>query len=150
MGQDELIKVLKDAPFRPFRIHLSDGRALEVRHPELVLVSRRSAHVFFPSARRPPTMTIRLWRCDKSRPWSRWIRLQAPRAIRRVVAQPMHRQRNAPRAQSKHIREDIPRVRYPEPRLATVVSETAMQFANVVSVPVSSRTLTLADCRASF
>lgn len=54
MGQDDLIKVLQDAPFRPFRIHLSDGRSLEVRHPELVLVSRRSAHVFFPSARRPP------------------------------------------------------------------------------------------------
>ena len=54
MGQDDLIKVLKDAPFRPFRIHLSDGRALEVRHPELVLVSRRTAYIFFPSPHRPP------------------------------------------------------------------------------------------------
>ena len=54
MGQDDLIKVRKDAPFRPFRIHLSDGRSLEVRHSELVLVGRRTAYVFFPSPHRPP------------------------------------------------------------------------------------------------
>lgn len=54
MRQEDLIEVLRQRPFQPFRIHLSDGIIYEVRHPELVLVGRSKAVVFFPDSRKPP------------------------------------------------------------------------------------------------
>ena len=30
----QLFQLLRAAPFRPFRIHMSNGRALEIKHPE--------------------------------------------------------------------------------------------------------------------
>jgi len=54
MRQEDLIEVLRQRPFHPFRIHLSDGIIYEVRHPELVLVGRSTAVVFFPDPRKPP------------------------------------------------------------------------------------------------
>ena len=54
MRQEDLIEVLRQRPFQPFRIHLSDGIIYEVRHPELVLVGRSKAIVFFPDPRQPP------------------------------------------------------------------------------------------------
>jgi hypothetical protein len=43
MAPDELLTVLRERPFRPFRMTLTDGRTLDVRHPEMVLPGRRSA-----------------------------------------------------------------------------------------------------------
>jgi hypothetical protein len=34
MTVDELRKMLRAQPFRPFAIHIADGRALPVNHPE--------------------------------------------------------------------------------------------------------------------
>ena len=36
----EIDKQLRHRPFVPFRLCMSDGTAFEVRHPEMVLVSR--------------------------------------------------------------------------------------------------------------
>jgi hypothetical protein len=42
MPIEDLHKKLQARPFRPFRIHLSDGAAYDVMHPELLLLGRRS------------------------------------------------------------------------------------------------------------
>ena len=41
MGPEEIKQVLAERPFRPIRIHLSDGAAYEIRHPDMVLVLKR-------------------------------------------------------------------------------------------------------------
>lgn len=38
MTVDELRKMLRAQPFRPFEIHLADGRSLPVNHPEVVAI----------------------------------------------------------------------------------------------------------------
>ena len=43
MRPEDLLDRLEDQPFKPFRIHLSDGTALEVREPGMVIVGRSSA-----------------------------------------------------------------------------------------------------------
>jgi hypothetical protein len=43
MPPDDLAAAIDRRPFAPFRLHLSDGTAYEVRHPEMVLLGRRSA-----------------------------------------------------------------------------------------------------------
>jgi hypothetical protein len=43
MPPDDLAAAIDRRPFTPFRLHLSDGTAYEVRHPEMVLLGRRSA-----------------------------------------------------------------------------------------------------------
>ena len=45
MTQDELFLFARRQPFKPFRLTLSTGKVLEVRHPELIMVGRRSAGV---------------------------------------------------------------------------------------------------------
>ena len=39
----ELRGMLRTQPFRPFRLNLSDGRAFEIRHPDLMMVGVGSA-----------------------------------------------------------------------------------------------------------
>jgi hypothetical protein len=39
MRSEELVTVLRATPFRPFRIHLADGRHLTVEHPEFLMRS---------------------------------------------------------------------------------------------------------------
>jgi len=45
MPPEDLWERLRKQPFEPFRIHLTDGVAYDVRHPELVMVGCRSAVV---------------------------------------------------------------------------------------------------------
>jgi len=40
MTAEQIRQAQQAAPFRPFTIHLADGRAFPVDHPELVLLSR--------------------------------------------------------------------------------------------------------------
>ena len=40
MIAQDLLKLLRARPFQPFRIHGSDGRARDVRHPDEALVLR--------------------------------------------------------------------------------------------------------------
>ena len=40
MNPQEILKQLRRTPFVPFRVHTSDGKALEVKHPEMALLTR--------------------------------------------------------------------------------------------------------------
>jgi hypothetical protein len=53
----ELLRMLRQRPFVPFRIHLDDGTVYEVRHPEMVLVGIASAIVSFPDPAQPALFT---------------------------------------------------------------------------------------------
>jgi hypothetical protein len=45
MRRDELVKALRLSPFQPFRLYVSDGGTFDIRHPEMLMVSRHSAIV---------------------------------------------------------------------------------------------------------
>lgn len=49
MRRDEVIEALHGRPFRSFRIYVSDGSAFEVRHPEMLMVTRHAAIVGLPA-----------------------------------------------------------------------------------------------------
>jgi len=40
-----LIDKLRQRPFQPFRLHVTDGSAFDIRHPEMLMVMRQSAVV---------------------------------------------------------------------------------------------------------
>ena len=40
MRADELRKFLDQRPFEPIRLHISSGQYVDVKHPEMALVSR--------------------------------------------------------------------------------------------------------------
>jgi hypothetical protein len=41
MRQDDLLNLLRERPFHPFRIHMSDGTNYDIRHPDLAIVLKR-------------------------------------------------------------------------------------------------------------
>ncbi len=43
MRPDDVLQMLRNRPFEPFRIHMSDGSEYVIRHPELSLVERTDA-----------------------------------------------------------------------------------------------------------
>ncbi len=45
MDPDELYLKVKHQPFEPFRIHVSDGIAYKIDHPDQIMVGRRSCYV---------------------------------------------------------------------------------------------------------
>ena len=45
MVAEELRGTLKQQPFEPFRIVMTDGVSYDIRHPDLLLVGRRTAIV---------------------------------------------------------------------------------------------------------
>jgi hypothetical protein len=51
MTSKELRAALQSVPFRPFTIHMADGRAFEVRHQDFLLLgpNGRTAFAFSPS-----------------------------------------------------------------------------------------------------
>jgi hypothetical protein len=53
MRPDDIVEMLQERPFRPFRIDLSDGTVYEIRHAELVKVGRSKAMIFFPTVDEP-------------------------------------------------------------------------------------------------
>jgi hypothetical protein len=46
MTIDQIRKHHRALPFRPFRIHLADGRALDVSHPEMLAIMPPGRTVF--------------------------------------------------------------------------------------------------------
>jgi len=38
MSPDDIYQKLRDRPFEPFRVHLSDGRSFDVPHPERAVI----------------------------------------------------------------------------------------------------------------
>ena len=59
MRPDDVLAYVRHAPFRPFRIFLTDGTAYEIRHPELIKVERSSALIFFHRQNDPRQMVLR-------------------------------------------------------------------------------------------
>ena len=55
MRPDDINNVLRRQPFQPFRVHLSNGQAFEVRHPELAAVGRSTMFIGLPAPDLPPT-----------------------------------------------------------------------------------------------
>jgi hypothetical protein len=49
MTRNDLLKRVKQRPFVPFRLVLSEGTAYDVKHPEQVMVARDCAVVGLPS-----------------------------------------------------------------------------------------------------
>jgi hypothetical protein len=47
MNGDELINYHDRRPFRPFAIHLSDGRSFEVNHPEFMARSPNASAIIY-------------------------------------------------------------------------------------------------------
>ncbi len=45
MRREELIEAIRAAPFRPFRLYVSDGRTFDIRHPEMLMVGRHTVTV---------------------------------------------------------------------------------------------------------
>jgi hypothetical protein len=43
MRAEDLLEMLRNRPFVPFRIHMTDGRTYDIVHPEAVLVLRSRA-----------------------------------------------------------------------------------------------------------
>jgi hypothetical protein len=54
MPPEELLGLLQQRPFLPFRIHLDDGRTVEVRHPDMVLLGRQVVVLGVPEASADP------------------------------------------------------------------------------------------------
>jgi hypothetical protein len=50
VNPQEIKRLLNATPFVPFRVHTSDGKHLDVKHPELALVSRMMLFVARPVA----------------------------------------------------------------------------------------------------
>lgn len=46
MTSDEILRYLKAASFRPFRIHMVSGRTFDIRHREMVQVGKRDLVIF--------------------------------------------------------------------------------------------------------
>ena len=45
MDADELNRLVRARPFEAFRLHVSDGTAYDVTHPEQILIGRRTSHL---------------------------------------------------------------------------------------------------------
>lgn len=43
MGREDVWKLLRQRPFEPFRLFVSDGAVYEIWHPEIVAVERTTA-----------------------------------------------------------------------------------------------------------
>ena len=59
----DILRLLRTQPFHPFRIHLSDGRVFEVRHPALAMVGRSTVTIGVPAADEEQPIFDRLVQC---------------------------------------------------------------------------------------
>ncbi len=80
MRTSEIEKQLRQRPFLPFRLRMTDGTAFEVRHPEMLMVSRTiiAVAIHRPRARDPegivlcdPVHVIRIEPLSDGRPKAR-------------------------------------------------------------------------------
>ena len=49
MHPDDIVAALRRQPFLPFRLYVADGSSFDIRHPELLFVTARSAYVGLPA-----------------------------------------------------------------------------------------------------
>ncbi|HEV3258248.1 MAG TPA: hypothetical protein VG013_15305 [Gemmataceae bacterium] len=50
---EELLRRLRQRPFQPFRVHLTDGRAYEVRYPDMNIVGTTFVMIGIPEPDEP-------------------------------------------------------------------------------------------------
>jgi len=53
MRPEDVLQLLRRQPFEAFRIHVSDGRTFEIRHPELAIVERSKVIIGVPGPEGP-------------------------------------------------------------------------------------------------
>jgi hypothetical protein len=49
MRAEELMELIRKQPFTPLRIHMTDGKSYDIRHPDLVLVLRQRVDIGVPA-----------------------------------------------------------------------------------------------------
>jgi len=62
MNAETLRSQVRKQPFEPFRVHLTDGSHYDIRHPEMIAVSRRDVAIALGS--RSDELPDRLATCD--------------------------------------------------------------------------------------
>jgi hypothetical protein len=50
MPLEDLLRALRQRPFQPFRVYITDGAIYEVRHPDLCMAGTRSVLIGIPGA----------------------------------------------------------------------------------------------------
>lgn len=63
MPPEEILSIVRSQPFRPFRMYVTDGSSYEVRHPEMVLPTKRVVVLGLPGDPAEPfdrTVTVAL------------------------------------------------------------------------------------------
>lgn len=50
MSYDEVLKLIRQRPFRPLRFHFTNGETRDLRHPEMAVVERSMVFLFKPSS----------------------------------------------------------------------------------------------------
>ena len=53
MSPVDMLRALRQKPFTPFRVEVSDGSSYEIRHPELVMVGLGAVIIGIPAAGQP-------------------------------------------------------------------------------------------------
>ncbi len=53
---DKMLKRIRKTPFRPFRLHLSDGRSFDIHYPQMILVTKLRLVVGIPRRHNPDPM----------------------------------------------------------------------------------------------
>jgi len=65
MRPEDILELLRKHPFEPFRIHLSDGVAFDVRHPDMAIVQRSKVIVAVPGPEGPDGPAERTVNCAR-------------------------------------------------------------------------------------
>jgi hypothetical protein len=63
MDPENLFELIRHRPFEPFRLVVTDGKTYDVRHPETILVTRRTIFVSVPlhqNQERPPFDSVHI------------------------------------------------------------------------------------------
>lgn len=63
MRPEDLLELLRAALFEPFRVHLSDGSAFDVRHPDMAIVQRSKVTLAVPGRAGPDGPAERTVNC---------------------------------------------------------------------------------------
>lgn len=48
MQAEEIQSLLRRQPFEPIRLHLTDGKSFDIRHPDMVILTNRSIEIGVP------------------------------------------------------------------------------------------------------
>ncbi len=54
MRLEDIRALMRATPFRPFRMHLTNGETYDVYHPDMLLATLGAVHIAAPSPGRPP------------------------------------------------------------------------------------------------